>query len=364
MKRFGYLTMLLVVLLLFTSCTATVGPDTRMGNLTGFVGVRKGVSINSQELDGSDIIVATEYIGDYQPLPGAVVKVSSRYTASTGSDGMFYVRNIPVGKHRVIIDHKKLRTPIVWNNLPIERGENPKDADAYGFIGGIGYYIVIGVEYYPYLLEDAPGAINDARKAYDLFRYDTTLVGKVYSLFDSEANRGEIQRIIAQAAFDATDDDYLVFYFAGLTGSDYISPYDERPNWVNRIKDWELENWLSAFPGDVTVIVDGSESFSLADGEIHPTALKKPKYTVISSSKGEKNYVHPNSGNGLFTYFLSEGLRYHLADENDDRKVTAAEIHQYTEDEIRSYLQAYYPNEELQTPYLWPRGSNSVIFRY
>lgn len=63
--------------------------------------------------------------------------------------------------------------------------------------------------------------------------------------------------------------DYLVIYFSGYSGADFLSPYDDDhfgPDWSKAITDTDLEEWTWRFPGNITVIIDGSHSETMADG--------------------------------------------------------------------------------------------------
>lgn len=372
MKRFGYLTMLLAVLLLFTSCT--VGVST--GNLRGYVGIPRGVFFSSTTtLSKDDVVISAENLDlrDYYPLRDAKVSLSGLVGFQrTDKNGMFYFRDIPVGSRTVAVEHDEFS---IKYELPIliERGDNP-----WAFVGGIGYhiyYIVIGIDNYGYV-EPITGAVNDANWVYDLFSDETLLAGYVTKLTDREATRVNIKNAIADAASAARStpnpsSNYLVVYFAGRMGQDFLLPWDGDYNdWGTSITDGHLENWLREFPGYVTVILDGNESATFADGDaFYPLALKKTKYTVLSSAgRGQNAYTHLGSGHGVFTHFLLAGLtteKHKVDTQYPYQTITADEIFSYIKNGMATYYS--YPDyrDYEHVPELHQGSSaNSVIFRY
>lgn len=366
MKRFGYLTMLLAVLLLFTSCTVDFSG---YGDLAGYVYIRTAVLASSQA-DDSDILFSAQAAPGpgYSPLQGATVRVSGGGSDATDSDGFFYIPDVRNGSQTVTVKHTSLRQELV-RPVYIQVGKPTfLDYDK-ALVGGIGYYIVIGIDDYPSPhIPDAPGAVEDAISVEDLFMNHTRLAGMVTRLTNWEATRKEIKKIIDEASQAATPDDYLVVYFAGHMGWDYLSPNDDTGTWATAITDSDLESWLRRFPGYVTVILDGSQSATFADGKetLEPLALKKWKYTVISSAGygQDANVVTSEYGtHGLFTHYFLAGLATPServkADMNGDRTITANEIFQY----IKSGM--YQHVGPSQVPELHQGSTaNTIILRY
>lgn len=370
MRRRIYTALGLVVILLLTGCTVSVSP--RYGNLRGYVGIRKTPEIWSQgELSGQinpeDVVISSQAFADdnIMPLAGAKVYISGQKGyIPTEQDGIFRAYGLPVGWKTITIFHPDLRKEIIRNKL-VQEGPNTLD-DA---IGGVGYYLVIGIEEYEYL-PDAPGAVSDALSVVDVFENHTKLPGYVMDLTNGEATKENIEEAIKN--IPGVPDDYLVLYFAGRMGWDFLSPHKDN-GMLDRdgvpygaITDTELELWLREFPGDVTVILDGSESATFADGEetlpIRPLALQKPRYTVISSAGRDQNAHVIEGGHGLFTNYLVSGLSEPYerikADRNRDGTITAHEIFEYVRMKMIGHV------GDAQVPELYPERANTVILRY
>ncbi len=368
MRRRIYTALGLVVILLLTGCTVSVSP--RYGNLRGFVGVRRNLNIASveglsEEISLEDIVISSAALDTelFYPLVGARVSISGeRDEWRTNGDGMFFAYDLPVGYKRITISHQALREDL------IKEVRIKEDPDTMDFIGGVGYYIVIGIENYPSIdVENAPGAENDAVSVADVFHRYTKLPGYGVTLLGDQAKKVDIEHEIRNASRWAASEDYLVIYFAGHMGSDYLSPYDDDGRFYSTaITDSDLEGWLREFPGYVTVILDGSDSATFADGReplIRPQALQKPKYTVITSAgEGQKAHV-VEGGHGLFTHYLIAGLSTPEerleSDKNGDGTITAQEIFDYIKAGIQKHVGG------AQVPELHVGSSeNTVILRY
>lgn len=366
MRRRLYPALLLVLVLLLAGCTVSI---TRYGDLRGYVGIRRNLNIASLEgfsgeINLDDVVISSAALDGevFYPLLGARVTISGeRDEWRTNDQGMFFAYNLPVGYKRITISHPALRKDLI-KEVRIQ-----EDKDTMEFIGGVGYYLVIGIEDYPSDdVPDAPGAENDARSVAEVFADHTRLPGYGKILIRSNARKADIECEILNTARGATPEDYLVIYFAGHMGRDYLSPHDDAGRYYSTaITDTELELLLGEFPGYVTVILDGSESATFANGEetLRPQALQKRKYTVISSAGRDQNAYAIEGGHGLFTHYLIAGLstpeeRY-KADGNRDGTITAQEIFDY----IRSGMPEHVG--EAQVPELHVGSTeNTVILRY
>lgn len=364
---------LFLVLALLTGCF-----EQRYGDLRGYVGIRRNSNVASLdalsgEINPDDIVISSMVLdGDiYYPLEGARVSISGvRDRFGTNEQGMFYAYQIPVGYREITISHQALRKDLV-KEVRIQEGR-----DTIEFIGGVGYYIAIGIDEYPSTdVENAPGAENDAISIADVFRRYTKLPGYGVTLLGSQAKKADIEREIRNAVRWATPEDYLVIYFAGHTGPDFLSPYDDGGRYYSTaITDSDLEDWLGHFPGYVTVILDGSDSATFADGReplIRPMALLKPKYTVITSAKEGQDAIVVESDHGLhglFSHYLIAGLstpeELAQSDKNRDGTITAWEIFDYIESGMR-YYQTKEHGKVTQEPKLHVGSlDNAVILRY
>lgn len=369
MKRWSYLVPLIIVVVVLTGCVGggTVFPT--YGNLRGVVGIPGNrlstLSLGTEPLDPSDIVITADVLPrDYVPLVGAKIYLGNSQYALTNYNGEFNALNIPVGRYTLTIDHDWIRP--LKKTVYIQRGENGFTE----YLAGRAFYIVIGIERYPYLPKapSIPGPYEDAMAVYNsLFLNDNEMAGLGARLLNSSATKANIRSAISNAgAAAASAEDYLVLYFSGLSGQDFLRPYDDdNSSWSTSVTDRDLELWFRDFPGNVTVIIDGAESESMADGRLAPLALKQPKYTVISAAHtGESVNYDPNFRNSVFTYFLVEGLRSRHADSNQDKMITAQELYDYVYIQMRGYYHGF-SDYDSHMPTIHRGGyGDAVIFRY
>ncbi len=303
----------------------------------------------------------------YEPLVGATVSIGWEriQTDRTGYFGLSGVRSGPVS---VSVADRSLRFPIEREvNVPpggtawIGRYEEPP------IYAGIGYYLVVGIGKYPG--EDrVPGAAENAGEVYDALFQRNRLAAYGRKLLDKEATKDTIETVLRGISEEAWNpEDYLVIYFSGKSGADYLSPSDDDgSSWRKVITDTELEEWLRQFPGTVTVIIDGTDSASMADGNhFRPYALKKRKYTVLSAAKkGEEIFYEPSLGGSVFTHFLLRGIKNRGADGNRNGDITAKELYDYINDEMQAHFNNW-RDPDSHRPVLHEGDYvDAVVFRY
>lgn len=373
MKRRALLAALLAVTVLTAGCSFGIYVPARYGDLSGYVYILSDAMYSSASDTGSSVEAVVLAHGGpppgYEPLRGAEVWVSGRRnnTVETDNTGAFYLPRVPEGWQTINVRHEALRTDLK-TRFPITPGIlNVMESPLYA---SIGYYVIIGINNYQNL-GTFDGGVEGATAFADAIEQNRlALVGEL--LTDSRATKNAIKSKIEQIISAAEGEDYLVLYFSGYSGANYISPYDAKTqSWDKDIMDSELDKWLRNFPGDVTVIIDGSESSTMADGEIRPAALKNnPKYTVIASAgTGENSYYEPSLGLTAFTYFLVEGLQLDslgraFADSDRDREITANELYDYVQKQVKEFYRGE-SQEDLPIPVI-KRGetANTVLFRY
>ena len=379
MKRKIGVLLLIVSLLAGCSVSVTTRPSPSHASIEGFVGIPirdrgKPPELMSNSIDPNDLVI-TSYSFEpdkYQALPYATIRVGKKRVKTDGQ-GWFHMDNLATGTTQIVIEHESLRDIHVFTRN-LYAGPN-----FFELIGQIGYYLVVGIEKYKHLA-DFSGARDDAFGMYQVFYEHNILPGRVNALFDSDATKEGIRTMISSLTDSAKRNqktsprndgiDYLVVYFSGRMGADHLVPYDGGGHWKSEILDYELESWLSEFPGHVTVILEGAESETLADGNISPNslersplALKEPKYTILASSgKSEENHFFEGE-RGIFTHYLIAGLstpeEVAIVDENKDGLITIDEIYPYVYEGVQAHTLG------RQTPYCYKgRDLNTVILRY
>ena len=373
MKKRVVLAFLLVLLVSLAGCSVQVTTPSGYGSLSGYVYIPANSRYTGLSVD--DALISSQGMAPdgYEPLEHAEVWISGKtnYIYYTDGNGLFFIPEVASGWRTINVRHDELRNTL---KATVQVRANVRNVLDKWLYAGIGYYVIIGISDYQYL-EDIPGPRQDALLVSETLFRDNYLAGIGYKLIDSQATKSAIRsRIQSIVSFtDNTKDDYLVIYFAGLSGLDYISPYDaDGERWSTEITDVDLESWLSAFPGDVTVIIDGSESGTMADGKpFRSLALgTKQKYTVIASAGKDENTIYDkNFGHSVFTYFLAKGLERDQhgrarADTNGDGDITATELYDYIYDEMRWYYNNW-RDHESHRPYIKKGTSaNNVLFRY
>lgn len=371
-KRYGYLGTLLLAVVLLVGCLSS--PSIRIDTgIEGYVYIPTRL-VNQALSEDVEILFSAQSTPPpyYSAVEGATVRVRNNRTGeterrTTDRDGYFAFRNLTEGTYTLTVSEGAL-----WfeakEQIPVRRGQMTLFGEdgIPPFRDTTIFYIVIGIDDYADLDEPIPGVVNNARRVYNTLFGTNHLGGLGQLLINEEATKSGIGAAIDWVLDIAIPDDNLVIYFAGRSGQDYLSPSDDRVDagWDRAIKDVELENRLKGFPGGVTLIIDGSESSTMADGNYFPLALREPKYTVISAAHKDENiFWEPELGSSVFTHFLIEGItRPYPADRNEDGKITASELFDYIDYEMGVYFGG---DPERHYPDFWPgsRGE-SVIFRY
>ena len=340
-------------------------PKTQTGAVEGYIYVRAGSQMAGLSLEEMEPLILAQSIPPqgYEPVTDAVVSVGGR-TSFTEFDGYFHIDGLSPGTYTLTASGPSLRFDIIRENVRVYANQTTRFTGTSSLVGGIGYYIVIGIDDYPGQAI-IPGTVANAEKVYGTLFDQNRLAGMGEKLIN--ATKAEIKASIARAVKESTsEDDYLVIYFSGRSGKDYLSPSDDdQKDWSRAITDSELEEWVRPFKGSVTLIIDGRESNSMADGEIFkPQAFRKPYYTVISAAGPNQGvFYDPNLKSSVFTHFLVKGLSgTYPADLYRDGDITAYELFQYVYVEMDDYLWGD-PDRHLPT-YWGPDYRDSVIFRY
>lgn len=364
MKQSGYLLVLLLAAVVISGCTVVVGDSS--GDVGGWIYVPAGSQMSgaSAEIEPLFLDQATPPYG-YEPAVGVTVRVAGRST-KTNYEGRFYFMDIAPGGYTLTADGGPLRFAVerqvyVRANTITWLGQGGT-APIYG---GIGYYIVIGIDKYSSDVEPLPGPRDDALAVYDaLFRENRLAgLGRLLIRNGGSGTLAPTKQNIWNSIQDAVDmadsaDDYLVIYFSGRSGQDHL--VDPSGTWIT---DGELESWVRNFPGNVTLILDGSESATMADGQVLPMAFRKNvKYTVLAGAQAGQDAWHDlylgNGKNSVFTHFLLQGIKNKNADSNGDGDITARELYLYTKREMLDY------SGSVQVPDIFEGYyGDSVIYR-
>ena len=80
--------------------------------------------------------------------------------------------------------------------------------------------------------------------------------------------------------------------------------------------------------------------------------------TFYAANTTEKSYDHPDSNNGIFTYYMLKGLRGDA--DNGDKVITVEELHNYIRKNVHDTTKSLYSSLP-QTPQLFTEKPNSCL---
>jgi len=153
---------------------------------------------------------------------------------------------------------------------------------------------------------------------------------------------------------DANTDLYVFFAGHGMGSDDgksmFLLPYDGTPALLEDSairRDQLFKDIASLNPNSVTVFLDTCYSGSTRESEMliaaRPVLIKVNEqeipdgFAVFTAASGEQTAKPlPQVEQGLFSYFLMRGLEGE-ADANQNGKVTAGELHEYTRKNVNRF---------------------------
>lgn len=248
--------------------------------------------------------------------------------------------------------------------------------------------ILVGVSQYEYIGDlDFPGNdVEDMRSV--LVNRCGIPSSHVFACKDSEATKSGIQNAISQVSSRSGSDDLVIFFFSGhgipsgylpdsgtldeLDGyEETLCPYDALPDsFSNDITDDEFQAWISAVPSKNTVcIIDtcgsGGMTKSAARGNLTRGPFLTPstkitredgfardltrdisgrKYLVLmSADDDEVSYEFEALQNGLFSYYLAEGITKTSANADLDPWISFEEAFAYARTGTTRYESSQHP---------------------
>jgi hypothetical protein len=230
---------------------------------------------------------------------------------------------------------------VIWQNDNLIDTTNTKDdklANEKGFVTPRFFCVVVGISDYfgtnmdlSYADDDAIHITNYLKKAF----VNEIRNGKLIQLINSQATKLNIENALKSVFSQATENDFILFYFSGHGGQGYFVPYDQQ----NSILKHEIVR-------DIIINSAAKYKICIADacfsGGINNSFAQNYTYQSISSFDDSKlavlmssNSAQTSSENqiisqGVFTYNLINGLKGN-ADYNKDSYVTIGELFTYTQ---------------------------------
>ena len=213
--------------------------------------------------------------------------------------------------------------------------------------------LIVGVSDYENTPAKAVFADADAMMFHD---YASEKLGipesRIKTLVNDAADERElllsVKSWLTRASKQGKSDVYVFFAGHGLASDDgqkmYLLPHDGAPELLDDtaiLRDRLFSDIASANPRSVTVFLDTCYSGTtrgtdmlIASRPIAIKALEKSvpdNFTVFTAAAGDQT-AKPleEAKHGMFSYFLMKGMEGE-ADQNQDNKITAGELHQYVQ---------------------------------
>jgi uncharacterized caspase-like protein len=268
---------------------------------------------------------------------------------------------------------------------------------------GQRWAVIIGISDYQNL-GDLDNSVNDALDMKSVLINNCNFAADhVYTYTNAQASKGSIQNALSLMSARAGPSDTVLFYFSGhgdqmdrdlypfdeADGMDEVlCPYDSYSDSYDRdISDDELQTWLGRINSKNTIcifdtcnsggMVKGSrisaiygaskdspavEAFIRNDGfsEDLLKDARSSKYVMLMASDDDESAVDSSRlQNGVFTYYLVEGLTSASANTDSDRYISIEEAFSYaqaasTRYDSRMHPQIYDgdPNTEIELSFL------------
>lgn len=202
--------------------------------------------------------------------------------------------------------------------------------------------------------------------------------GSVVLLHDGASgaapSRSAITKALDQMCSQAKQGDRLIFFFTGhgisVGDKSYIVPGDGSDDTSSLIPAEEIVGRLSeSGASEVLLFIDACRTTSgVKSGGVAKQVLTdefakafrvEPRLggprmtaTLYACSVGESAYEWPEKNDGVFTYYMLDGLS--CAADKDRNGVTLNELQQYVGDKVREHAKAY--PAQKQTPWIDMKG--------
>jgi len=215
------------------------------------------------------------------------------------------------------------------------------------------YLVSIGINDYsafPDRLGNLILPVSDAKAIANLYASHGSVD---YALLTNlDATRNKILKAMRQVYSKATSIDRIVFFFSGHGYKDGICASDGKLSYD------DIRSVIKAYPSDVKIVfVDACHSGSIRK-QNSSKSNKKGTHSefvfFLASRTNESSIERKDMNNGVFTEYLTKGLRGN-ADGNRDRQITAKELFDFVQKRV------IIQSEERQHPVMWGNYSDSTV---
>lgn len=201
-----------------------------------------------------------------------------------------------------------------------------------------------------------------------------------YPLYDEEASKENILKVLDEVSANAKSEDVLIVYYAGhgstVEGDFYFIPtenvrlYDPKKLKSHAIYAGEVQEKLAQIPAlKQMVVIDACQSGSStqllasrgAEEEKALAQLSRSTGVHILAASGSEQFASEfeELGHGLFTYVLLEALNGGADGAPKDGKVTIYELKSYLDDQVPNYSIQF--KGKPQFPVTYSRGQDFPI---
>jgi hypothetical protein len=234
---------------------------------------------------------------------------------------------------------------------------------------GQTYAVIVGVQDYK---NDVPGQFDDLRftkdDAADYANFlrspkgGLTPDGNIRLLYDTEASRDNILKVMREVFAKAKENDQVIFYFSGHGGEGAFAPYDFDPYTGGQLlyhRDVKAV-FKSCIAKNKLCIADACHSGSIREkGGPAPKDLELAKpaqatlqtyykaletqeeeyIAVLMSSRTDESSIESGAmAQSIFTYYLVNGLEG-AANANGDQVITITELFAYLQKQVKASTQ-------------------------
>ena len=221
------------------------------------------------------------------------------------------------------------------------------------------YALVVGIGDYQ-RMEPGQGDLNYTTKDALLFAdFLATRAGnpvpghQIIYLINEQATRANILGAVREIARRSTSEDEIVFYFSGHGVKNHLVPYEGTYHHDLLPYDDLLAELKKCAATTKWVVVDACHSDSIRPKKKQAAASSdtpsRPRtdnvILMVSSQSYQKSTEYGLFQQGLFSYFLIDGLRGH-ADADEDGQVTVRELHYHIEAKVKGFSKGF---QEPQT---------------
>ncbi len=206
------------------------------------------------------------------------------------------------------------------------------------------WVVIVGITEYQYR-QPSKYSGNDALRIYGFYKSPqggALNEQKIKVLTNHQADDKSILRAIDETFSQATDSDIVIFYFSGHGENEGLVPYNANDFNKNLSYEILIHAIEKSKAKHKICFIDACYSGSLSDANYF-TKKQVEKYSesknfafLLSSKAEEQALGYRNLNQGIFSYFLLEGLNGN-ANLNSDNCINITELFNYVEYKVKNY---------------------------